>query len=256
MNQRLTTAIRLTGAALVCAVLALQGVPISGQAGTVMPVPRMQWFDDNGDPCDGCKLYTYAAGTSTPLATYTTSTLVTPNANPVVADAAGRMTVYLSSTSYNFILKTSAGVTIWTQDNVASAGLTATGIGFEAVTMAGDPTSPVTVTSYPSGTTFSTCHAGVIWYSIDSANLPPGTYALEGMLLASAGTVTAALVNLSDGSPDTAIVTIASTSTTGARVQSSAITFAASGAAKLYSVKVKVSAGYGLAWGLRIVRIA
>jgi hypothetical protein len=36
--------------------------------------PGAQFFDDNGDPLTGGKVYTYAAGTTTPLATYTTST--------------------------------------------------------------------------------------------------------------------------------------------------------------------------------------
>jgi hypothetical protein len=74
------------------------------------------------------------------------------------------------------------------------------------------------------------------------------------MLLGNGGTVTAALVNLSDGSPDTPIVTIAGSSATGDRQVSSSITFAGSGAAKNYGIKVKVSAGSGRAWMFRLVR--
>jgi hypothetical protein len=75
-------------------------VSLSAQNGTVMPYAKLQLFDSNGDPCNGCLLSTFAAGTSTPLATYSESTLATPNANPVVMDSAGRATVFLALTSY------------------------------------------------------------------------------------------------------------------------------------------------------------
>ena len=85
----------------------------------VMPTPRNQFLDDNGAILAGGKLYTYAAGTSTPQATYTDSTGDTANANPVVLDAAGRCDVWLDSTlGYKFVLTDSSDVTIWTEDNV------------------------------------------------------------------------------------------------------------------------------------------
>ena len=43
-----------------------------------------QFLDDNGDPLSGGLLYTYAAGTSTPAASYTDSGGGTPHANPIV----------------------------------------------------------------------------------------------------------------------------------------------------------------------------
>lgn len=89
------------------------------QSGQVIPMPKFAVYDSNGDPCSGCKLYSYAAGTTTPQDTYTSSALSTPNANPVVMDSAGRATIFLSpSLSYKFTLKTSADVDIWTVDNV------------------------------------------------------------------------------------------------------------------------------------------
>lgn len=80
-----------------------------------------QFFDDNGDPLTGGLIYTYAAGTTTPLTTYTDSTGATPNTNPIVLDSAGRVTaqVFLTTgSSYKFVLQTSASVTIWTKDNI------------------------------------------------------------------------------------------------------------------------------------------
>jgi hypothetical protein len=90
-------------------------------AGTPMPMPWFTGLDASGAPVGGGLLYTYAAGTTTPLATYTDSTLGTPNANPVVLDSAGRAAVFLpSGVAYKFELRTAAGVVIRTQDNVAS----------------------------------------------------------------------------------------------------------------------------------------
>ena len=86
-----------------------------------MPQPEFQGLDQYGNPLAGGLLYSYQAGTTTPLATYTDSTAGTPNANPVVLDSAGRASVWISNSSaYKFVLKSAAGATIWTQDNVPS----------------------------------------------------------------------------------------------------------------------------------------
>jgi len=88
-------------------------------SGTVMPVPVMQFLDGNGDPYSGGKLYTYAAGTTNNLATYTTHDLSgSANANPVILDANGRATVYLQPKGYKFKLDNSSDVEQWVQDNV------------------------------------------------------------------------------------------------------------------------------------------
>ena len=50
-----------------------------------------QFFTDSGDPLSGGKLFTYAAGTTTPLTTYTSSSGSTPNTNPIILNAAGRL---------------------------------------------------------------------------------------------------------------------------------------------------------------------
>jgi len=80
-----------------------------------------QFFDDNGDPLSGGKIFTYAAGTTTPKATYTDFTGGTPNANPIILDAAGRTPneVWLTyGDAYKFILKTSTDITVGTYDNI------------------------------------------------------------------------------------------------------------------------------------------
>ena len=82
-----------------------------------------QFFDDNGSPLSGGKLYTYLAGTTTPAVTYTSLSGLTSNANPIILDAAGRpaQEVWLTSgVSYKFVVKTSTDVTIRTYDNICS----------------------------------------------------------------------------------------------------------------------------------------
>lgn len=84
-----------------------------------------QFFTDNGVPLTGGKLYIYAAGTTTPATTYTTSAGNVANANPIVLDAAGRVSAEIwitEGTSCKFILKTSADVQIWSHDNIQGAG--------------------------------------------------------------------------------------------------------------------------------------
>lgn len=66
----------------------------------------------------GALLYTYSAGTTTPLATYTNQGGASPNTNPVVCDSAGQADVWLSSAAYHMVLKTSAGVTVFDTDNI------------------------------------------------------------------------------------------------------------------------------------------
>jgi hypothetical protein len=80
-----------------------------------------QFFDNNGVPLSGGLIYTYQAGSSTPLTTYTTNSGTIPNSNPIILDAAGRCAneIWLQTGySYKFVLQTSAGVTLQTLDNL------------------------------------------------------------------------------------------------------------------------------------------
>jgi hypothetical protein len=80
-----------------------------------------QFFDNNGVPLAGGLLYTYAAGSSTPQATYTAISGLVANTNPVVLDAAGRVSneIWLTpGISYKFVLQTSSAVQIASWDNI------------------------------------------------------------------------------------------------------------------------------------------
>lgn len=84
----------------------------------IAPLPRQRFFDANGLPLAGGQLFTYLAGTTTPQATYTDSTGLTPNSNPVVLDADGYADVWLGSAKYKFVLEDDLGNVLWTVDNI------------------------------------------------------------------------------------------------------------------------------------------
>ena len=79
-----------------------------------------QFFDDSGTPLAGGLIYTYAAGGTTPLVTYTSSTGLTAHPNPIILDSAGRINeIWIpEGTSYKFVLKSSTNVLIGSFDNL------------------------------------------------------------------------------------------------------------------------------------------
>ena len=85
----------------------------------LMPQAKQQYFSNAGAPLVGGKVYTYAAGTTTPLATYTDASGSTPNTNPVILDSRGEASIFFGTASYKIVLKDAADATIWTQDNLA-----------------------------------------------------------------------------------------------------------------------------------------
>jgi hypothetical protein len=87
--------------------------PVGGVAG--------QFFDNNGDPLVGGKLYTYSAGTTTPQVTYTSATGVTPNSNPIILNGGGRVPSEIWLTDglqYKFVLYSSTDQLIGSWDNI------------------------------------------------------------------------------------------------------------------------------------------
>jgi len=80
-----------------------------------------QFFDNNGIPNAGGLIYTYQAGSSTPLSTYTTVDGTIANSNPIVLDAYGRTPSEIwmqTGYSYKFIIQTADAVTLQTLDNL------------------------------------------------------------------------------------------------------------------------------------------
>lgn len=82
-----------------------------------------QFLNDSGRPLSGGKLYSYAAGTTTPQATYTDSSGMTQRSNPIVLDAAGRIPgtgeVWITvGAYYKFVLTTATGVPVGDWDDI------------------------------------------------------------------------------------------------------------------------------------------
>ena len=86
--------------------------------------PRFKAFSTTGLPLNSGYLYTLAPGTSWPAGakyTYTDKALTVHAQNPINLDANGEAAIY-GSGQYKLILKTHAGVTLWTLDNVDCLG--------------------------------------------------------------------------------------------------------------------------------------
>ena len=80
-----------------------------------------QFFDNNGVPLAGGLIYTYQAGSSTPLVTYQDNAGTVANANPIVLDSAGRVPNeiwLLQGYSYKFIIQSASGSSLITLDNL------------------------------------------------------------------------------------------------------------------------------------------
>jgi hypothetical protein len=78
-------------------------------------------FDNNGVPLAGGKVFTYAAGTVTPIATWTDYTAGFQNPNPVVLNYRGEAPIYLlPNIAYKFLLTDASGNTIpgWPVDQI------------------------------------------------------------------------------------------------------------------------------------------
>jgi hypothetical protein len=85
------------------------------------PIPKVQFFTADGEPLVGGKLFTYAAGTTVPLATYTDFTGNTANANPVILDSRGEANVWLGPSRYKWVLYDADDVLIWSVDGIGTS---------------------------------------------------------------------------------------------------------------------------------------
>lgn len=129
-----------------------------------MPIEQVV-NDDASGVGSGWKLAFYVSGTTTPKDTFSDSALTTANANPVVADSAGRFgNIFLESGTYKVILSDADDVEKWTADPVegplGSSGAVDEVSGDYTITL-GDATKllavdasggPVTITLLPAAT--------------------------------------------------------------------------------------------------------
>jgi hypothetical protein len=116
----------------------------------------------NGVILSGGKIYTYAAGTTTPQTSYTSAAGVTPHANPIILDSAGRVPggeIWLTDgLVYKFVIETAASILIGTYDNI-------TGVNSNFV-------------NYTVQEEVITATAGQTVFNLSTINYTPGTNSL------------------------------------------------------------------------------
>ena len=147
-----------------------------------------QFFTDDGVPLAGGLIYSYAAGTTTPKVTYTSSAGNIAHPNPIILNSAGRVPggeIWLTLGSYKFILATSTNVTIATYDNVFSVGgnnlvASFTGTGVQTVfTLAVSPTDINNTQIYINGVYQNKNTYSLANTSITFPEAPPVTSKIE-----------------------------------------------------------------------------
>lgn len=168
----------------------------------LMPQGKQQYFTAGGIPLVGGKVYTYAAGTTTPLATYTTAAASTPNTNPVILDSRGEASIFFSAANYKIVVKDSLDSTIWTQDNLVGdvlgslalstgsslVGHLPSGAGAVATTVQSKLRESVSVLDFGPNTTPGTTDMTAIFaLALTAASgkallIPPGTYKITSVL--------------------------------------------------------------------------
>jgi hypothetical protein len=85
---------------------------------------RIRATDASGNGYSGAKLTVYNANTVVLASVFTTSSLGTPLGNPVTADSNGVFPQIFAAegATFDLVLKTAGGVTLYTQDDVVSQG--------------------------------------------------------------------------------------------------------------------------------------
>jgi len=135
-----------------------------------------QFFDDNGVPLSGGKLYSYRAGTTTPQTTYTSATGNTAHTNPIILNSAGRVStgeIWLTmGQNYKFALKTSADVLLATWDNISGITSDANQISYTPATTSLLSPGPVTISAALDDITDINTGSSVVGF------LPSGTNAV------------------------------------------------------------------------------
>lgn len=150
---------------------------------TVTPYQAIYTAGGVAVPCSGCYLYTYSAGTTTPLATYTSYTLGVSLPNPIRTNTAGYAVsgsgaitgVWTSGTAcYHIVFKDAAAVTVFDQDHVCNPAGAAAALQALLATSAGAGMIGYT---YPSSGVTQTVQARLQQYVsvADFGILPDGT---------------------------------------------------------------------------------
>lgn len=179
-----------THAAIVLALMGTIVQPAAAATGTLAPSPYLSVFDSNGNPVSGACIWTYMAGTTTPVATYTDKAIAVANTNPIVADASGQFVAYLvPGQSYKFTFETACtapvhGSVLRTRDDIDAVPSSASSV--DVTGTAGEALTAGTCAYLSDG---SGAKTPGLWYKCDSTNtysstlpemgIPPTSIALS-----------------------------------------------------------------------------
>src|ERR1700743_2917542 len=150
------------------------------------PVFTPQFFGNDGRPLSGGLLFSYQAGTSTPTPTYTDSTGLIQNTNPIVLNSRGECAFWMPiNTFIKLVLQDANGNQIWTRDQISALQLlslyggTDTGLNNAYVL-----NYSATFQSYVDGT--------VIYFTPASTNTGPSTLDVNNLGIIPIVTITGA----------------------------------------------------------------
>jgi hypothetical protein len=163
-----------------------------------------QFFSNSGAVLNAGKIATYLAGTTTPTATYTTSSLATANANPIILTSAGRLPSGVWQTGgvpIKVVISDSSNNVLMTIDNISgigdpatlypqtaaevTAGITPTNTSYpvsNVMRYGADPTGAAT-----SDTAFSNAEAVAYAGGAGKIYAPAGIYSVNGTLTLRSG---------------------------------------------------------------------
>jgi microcystin-dependent protein len=150
---------------------------------TLTASPLMQFTTTAGAPLIGGKVYTYAAGTTSALATYTDSTGVTANTNPVILNTRGEAAIWLSPASYKFALRDANDTPIWTSDNIGGLNISPafTGVPTAPTATGGTNTTQLATTAFVQLSATASIPVGcIVLWSGSVATIPAGWLLCNG----------------------------------------------------------------------------
>ena len=151
-----------------------------------------QFLDNNGLPLSGGLIYTYSAGTTTPLETYTTNLGTIAQSNPIVLNASGRIPTgelwLTTGYGYKFITKDVNGVLIGTYDNVPSSAQPP--ITNDTSSIAYEPAQIITAGNFIIGNTYCIVFVGTTnFQTIGATSNTVGTHFIATGIGTGTGTV-------------------------------------------------------------------
>lgn len=140
--------------------------------GTYFPIPGEQYEDANGNPAVNYRIFTYLAGTSTKVSTYTDIALSSANPNPLTLGADARPTIFATpGVSYKLVVALPGtddppGSVLYTRDNISAVPPAGSSADVDVTAVAGENIAANDACYLSDGSGGTTAGR---WYRTDSA---------------------------------------------------------------------------------------